>query len=62
MQALMSDGPLEGRTIGVDTKEGNPPKTIDVDVKDGSVYSYAFDRVDDERGVAVYTYRDSWAH
>jgi hypothetical protein len=33
MQALLSDGPLEGRTIGVDTgAEGKPPHTIDVDV------------------------------
>jgi hypothetical protein len=62
MQALMSDGPLEGRTIGVDTKDDQPPHTIDVDVEDGSVYSYTFDRVDDERGVALYRYRDSWKH
>ena len=33
MQALLSDGPLEGKTIGVDTgPEGTLPHTIDVDV------------------------------
>jgi hypothetical protein len=41
MHALLSDGPLEGRTIGVDTNEhGEPPHTIDVDELDGHVYFY----------------------
>jgi hypothetical protein len=63
MQALLSDGPLEGRTIGVDTNEHDlPPHKIDVDVDDGSVYSYAFADVDHDQGVARYTFRDSWQH
>lgn len=41
MQALLSDEPLEDRTIGVDTgAEGKPPHTIDVDVNDGHIYFY----------------------
>jgi hypothetical protein len=62
MQALLSDGPLEGRKIGVDTEGDEPPVTIDVDVEDGSVYSYEFARVDESQDVAVYTFRDSWEH
>ena len=62
MQALLSDGPLEGRKIGVDTESDRPPETIDVDVEDGSVYSYAFDRVDEAQDVALYTFRESWSH
>jgi hypothetical protein len=63
MQALLSDGPLEGRTLGVDTNEHDlPPHQIDVDVEDGSVYSYAYDSVDHEAGVARYVFRESWAH
>lgn len=61
MQALLSDGPLEGRTIGVDTNEQDlPPHKIEVDVEDGSVYAYAFASVDHEQGVARYTFHDAW--
>ena len=63
MQALLSDGPLEGRTIGVDTNAQDlPPHTIEVDVEDGSVYAYAFADVDHDQGVARYTFKDSWPH
>jgi hypothetical protein len=63
MQALLSDGPLEGRTIGVDTNDQDlPPHRIEVDVEDGSVYGYAFDTVDHEQGVARYRFHQSWQH
>jgi len=63
MQALLSDGPLEGRRIGVDTNEHDlPPEKIEVDVEDGSVHAYGFDDVDHEQNVAVYTHRDTWEH
>ena len=63
MRALLSDGPLEGRIIGVDTNEQDlPPHKIEVDVEDGSVYSYAFAAVDYDQGVARYTFHDSWKH
>jgi hypothetical protein len=58
MQALLSDGPLEGRTIGVDTNAaGKPPHTIDVDVEDGHIYFY--DLKEEAAGeTAVYVFRD----
>jgi hypothetical protein len=63
MQALLSDGPLEGRKVGVDTNQHDlPPAEIEVDVEDGSVYAYAFDDVDHDGGVAVYKFRESWQH
>jgi hypothetical protein len=62
MQALLSDGPLEGRKIGVDTKDDIPPAEIEVDIEDGSVYAYVFDREGDEAGVALYTFKESWQH
>ena len=63
MQALLSDGPLEGRKIGVDTNEHDlPPAKIEVDVEDGSVYAYGFADVDHDGGVAVYKFRDRWEH
>jgi hypothetical protein len=59
MQALLSDGPLEGRTIGVDTSaEGKPPHTIDVDVEDGHIYFYDLKEVAAGGETAVYVFRD----
>jgi hypothetical protein len=59
MQALLSDGPLEGRTIGVDTDaNGEPPHTIDVDVEDGHVYFYDLKEVAAAGETAVYSFRD----
>ena len=62
MQALLSDGPLEGRR-----DRGRHPRRpaaaeIEVDIEDGSVYAYVFDRSDDDAGVAVYTFKNSWPH
>jgi hypothetical protein len=55
MQALLSDGPLEGRTIGVDAgAEGNPPHTIDVDLGDGHIYFYDLREVAEGGETAVY--------
>jgi hypothetical protein len=59
MQALLSDGPLEGRTIGVDTDaEGRPPHTIDVDLEDGHIYFYDLKDVTGPGETAVYAFRD----
>jgi hypothetical protein len=59
MQALLADGPLEGRTIGVDTDAaGKPPHTIDVDVEDGHIYFYDLREVPEPGDTAVYAYRD----
>ena len=59
MQALLSDGPLEGKTIGVDTgPEGTLPHTIDVDVNDGHIYFSDLKEVAAGRDTAVYVFRD----
>jgi hypothetical protein len=59
MQALLSDGPLEGRTIGIDTNaEGKPPHTIDVDVQDGHIYFYDLKEVVADGQTARYGFRD----
>jgi hypothetical protein len=59
MQALLSDGPLEGRTIGVDADaEGRPPHTIDVDVEDGHIYFYSLKDIAGAGETAVYSFRD----
>ena len=61
MQALLSDGPLEGRKIGVDTQD-EPPEEIEVDIEDGSVYTYVFEREDEDEGLPVYVFKDSYEH
>jgi hypothetical protein len=59
MQALLSDGPLEGRTIGVDTDaQGRPPHTIDVDLEDGHIYFYDLKDIPEAGETAVYGFRD----
>jgi hypothetical protein len=59
MQALLSDGPLEGRRIGVDVNtEGQPPRTIDVDVEDGHIYFYDLEEASVDGETAVYRFRD----
>ena len=59
MQALLSDGPLEGRTIGVDAgAEGQPPHTIHVDVNDGHIYFYDLKEMAAGRDMPVYVFRD----
>jgi hypothetical protein len=62
MKALLGDGPLEGREIGVDVGEGHdPPHEIEVDVEDGNVYSYRF-KERTEGGDAVYSFHEQWQH
>ena len=59
MQALLSDGPLEGRRVGVDVNaEGQPPRTIDVDVEDGHIYFYDLEEASGDGETAVYRFRD----
>ena len=37
VQALLEDGPIQGKTVEVEVVEGRPPKTIDVpDEKGGA--------------------------
>ena len=58
MKALLSDGPLEGRAIGVDTDaEGKPPHTIDVNVDDGHIYFYDLKELAAAGDIAVYGFR-----
>jgi hypothetical protein len=59
MQALLSDGPLEGRRIGVDTNaEGQPPHTMEVDIQDGHIYFYDLKEVAEGGETAIYGFRD----
>jgi hypothetical protein len=59
MQALLSDGPLEGRSIGVDTNaEGQPPHTMEVDIQDGHIYFYDLKEVAEGGDTAIYGFRD----
>ncbi len=41
VQALLTDGPLKGKPVEVESVEGRPPKTIDLqDEHDGTLLSF----------------------
>ena len=57
MQALLSDGPLKGRVIEVESVEGRPPATIDIPNKDddGTV-RYCLSELSQEGMTAAYSF------
>jgi len=54
--ALLSDGPLRGKGVGVEPVEGRPPKTIDVPGADGATYRYCLAEWVQKGSVAEYTF------
>lgn len=40
VEAILEDGPLEGRRVDTEVVEGRPPKTIDVQAPDGTTCRY----------------------
>jgi hypothetical protein len=54
--AQLDDGPLEGRRVDVETVEGRPPKTVDVDADDGGTCRYCLAQWTQAGGSAVYTF------
>ena len=56
MQALLDDGPLQGKTVEIEAVEGRPPKTIDVPDGDGGTCRYCLADWAQEGMTAVYTF------
>jgi hypothetical protein len=54
--AELGDGPLDGRRLDVETVEGRPPKTIDVDAPDGGTCRYCLANWTQTGGSAAYTF------
>jgi hypothetical protein len=54
--AELDDGPLAGRRIDVESVEGRPPKTIEVDDPDGGACRYCLAEWTQAGGSATYTF------
>jgi hypothetical protein len=57
MQALLDDGPMQGKRVEMEPVEGRPPKTIDVsDEEVGSAYRYGLAEWNQKGMTALYTF------
>jgi hypothetical protein len=56
VQALLEDGPMQGKTVEVEAVEGRPPKTIDVPDEKGGACRYCLAQWTQEGMTAAYTF------
>jgi hypothetical protein len=56
IRAMLTDGPLRGRSIHADLVEGRPPKTIDVPGDDGSTCRYCLSEWTQSGPSAAYSF------
>ena len=56
VQALLEDGPMQGRTVEVEFVEGHPPKTVDVPDEKGGTCRYCLAQWTQEGTTAAYTF------
>jgi hypothetical protein len=55
MQALLTDGPLQGEPVEVEPVEGRPPKTVDLNEGDDTL-RYCLSEWNQEGMTAAYTF------
>jgi hypothetical protein len=56
VQALLEDGPMQGKRVEVEAVEGRPPKTIDVPDEKGGACRYCLAQWTQEGMTAGYTF------
>ena len=56
MEAVLTDGPLEGTTLDVEPVEGRPPSTLDVPGPEGRILRYCLTEWTQAGMSADYTY------
>jgi hypothetical protein len=56
VQALLTDGPLQGKPVEVQPVEGRPPTTIDLQDEDGGTLRYCLSELNQEGMTAAYTF------
>jgi hypothetical protein len=56
VQALLTDGPLQGKPVEVQPVEGRPPTTIDLQDEDGGTLRYCLLELNQEGMTAAYTF------
>ena len=55
MQALLADGPLQGKSVEVEPVEGRPPKTVDLKNEGDGTLGYCLSEWKQEGMTAAYT-------
>ena len=56
MQALLQDGPMQGRRVETEPVEGRPPKTIAVSDEEDHSYHYGLAEWNQKGMTAVYAF------
>jgi hypothetical protein len=56
ISAILTDGPVGGRSVDVEIVEGRPPRTIEVRADDGSTCRYCLAEWTQAGPEALYTY------
>jgi hypothetical protein len=56
MKALLTDGPLQGEPVEVESVEGRPPKTIDLQDEDDGTLRYCLLELNQKGMTAAYTF------
>jgi hypothetical protein len=56
MQALLTDGPLKGKSIEVEAVEGRPPMTVDLQNEGDDTLRYCLSELNQEGTTAAYTF------
>ncbi len=56
MQALLEDGPMQGKRVEMEPVEGRPPKTIAVSDEGSRTYHYGLAEWNQKGMTAVYTF------
>jgi hypothetical protein len=56
MQALLADGPLQGKSIEVEAVEGRPPMTVDLQNEGDDTLRYCLSELNQGGMTAAYTF------
>jgi hypothetical protein len=56
VEAVLTDGPLQGKPVEVEPVEGRPPATIDLQDEDESILRYCLSELNQEGMTATYTF------
>jgi hypothetical protein len=56
VQAVLTDGPLQGKSVEVEPVEGRPPTTIDLPDEDDGTLRYCLSELNQDGMTAAYTF------
>jgi hypothetical protein len=56
VKAFLTDGPMRGKPVEIESVEGRPPMTIDLPDEDDGTLRYCLSELSQEGMTAVYTF------